>query len=166
MNIWSNDIDNITILWSYSDKYLVINYGSIVSRSVHLLMNWYLSVTQVNCVAWVKAPCERRFLMESLWTVWMFASLASSGAYRKRLWKGPMARSSSNCVFVIRLKSWPPFDHYCAVAPQNAEKACCDNQQGAFSCFGLYCAEPTKFTFQRRSIPSCRSSPTTATSQV
>ena len=55
---------------------------------------------------------------------------------------------------------WPPFDHYCAVAPQNAEKACCDNRQQAFSCFGGKCAEPTNFTLQRRSIPSCRSSPT------
>ena len=55
---------------------------------------------------------------------------------------------------------WPPFDHYCAVAPQNAEKACCDNQQQAFSCFGRNCAEPTKFTFQRQSTLPCRSSPT------
>ncbi|MGK7193568.1 glycoside hydrolase family 3 N-terminal domain-containing protein [Faecalibacterium prausnitzii] len=43
---------------------------------------------------------------------------------------------------------------------QNTEKACCDNQQWAFSCFGGKCAEPTKFTFHRQSIPPCRSSPT------
>ena len=55
---------------------------------------------------------------------------------------------------------WPPFDHYCAVAPQNAEKACCDNRQQVFSCFGGKCAEPIKFTFHRQSIPPCRSSPT------
>ena len=36
----------------------------------------------------------------------------------------------------------------------------CDNQQWAFSCFDGKCAEPTKFTFQRQSIPPCRSSPT------
>ena len=42
----------------------------------------------------------------------------------------------------------------------NAEKACCDNQQWAFSCFGSRCAGPTNLTFQHRSIPSCRSSPT------
>ena len=45
-------------------------------------------------------------------------------------------------------------------APQNVGKACCDNQQRAFSCFGGKCAEPTKFTFHRQSIPPCRSSPT------
>ena len=45
-------------------------------------------------------------------------------------------------------------------APQNAGKACCDNQQRAFSCFGGKCAEPIKFTFHRQSIPPCRSSPT------
>ena len=56
------------------------------------------------------------------------------------------------------------FDHHLTttvqVAPQNVGKACCYNQQRAFSCFGGKCAEPTKFTFQRRSIPPCRSSPT------
>ena len=51
-------------------------------------------------------------------------------------------------------------DHYCAITYQKAEKARCDNQQRAFSCFGGKCAEPTKFTFHRRSTPSCRSSPT------
>lgn len=61
---------------------------------------------------------------------------------------------------------WPPFDHCCANALWNAGKACCDNQQWAFSRFGLNCAEPINFTFQRRSIPPCRSSPTTATGQV
>ena len=66
----------------------------------------------------------------------------------------------------LPIRSWPPFDHYCAVVLQNVEKACCDNQQQAFSCFGGKCAEPTNFTFQRRSIPPCRSSPTTATGQV
>ena len=55
---------------------------------------------------------------------------------------------------------WPPFDHYCAATPQNAWKACCDNRQWAFSCFGGKCAGLTKFTFHRRSILSCRSSPT------
>ena len=55
---------------------------------------------------------------------------------------------------------WPPFDHYCAATPQNARKACCDNQQRAFSVCYDSCAIPTKFTFQRQSIPSCRSSPT------
>ena len=34
------------------------------------------------------------------------------------------------------------------------------NQQQAFSCFRGRCAEPTNFTFQHRSIPPCRSSPT------
>ena len=56
------------------------------------------------------------------------------------------------------------FDHHLTTtvqaAPQNAGKACCDNQQRAFSCFGGKCAEPTKFTFHRQSIPPCRSSPT------
>ena len=56
------------------------------------------------------------------------------------------------------------FDHHLTttvqVAPQNVGKACCDNQQRAFSCFGGKCAEPTKFTFHRQSIPPCRSSPT------
>ena len=51
-------------------------------------------------------------------------------------------------------------DHYCAVAPKNAEKARCDNHQQAFSCFGRNCAEPTKFTLQRWSVRACRSSPT------
>ena len=51
-------------------------------------------------------------------------------------------------------------DHYCAITYQNAEKACCDNQQWAFSCFGLNCAGPTKFTFQCLFTSSCRSSPT------
>ena len=55
---------------------------------------------------------------------------------------------------------WPPFDHYCATAPQKAEKACCDNQQRAFSCFGNRCAEPTEFTFLRLVALPCRSSPT------
>ena len=55
---------------------------------------------------------------------------------------------------------WPPFDHYCAAAPQKAEKACCDNQQRAFSCFGNRCAEPTEFTFLRLVALPCRSSPT------
>ena len=45
-------------------------------------------------------------------------------------------------------------------APQNVGKARCDNHQQAFSCFGRNCAEPTKFTFHRQSIPPCRSSPT------
>ena len=35
-----------------------------------------------------------------------------------------------------------------------------------FLVLGRNCAESTKFTFQRQSIPSCRSSPTTATGQV
>ena len=35
-----------------------------------------------------------------------------------------------------------------------------------FLVLGRNCAESTKFTFQRQSIPSCRSSPTTATWQV
>ena len=61
---------------------------------------------------------------------------------------------------------WPPFDHYCATALWNAGKACCDNQQCVFSALCGSCAEPTKFTFQRQSIPLCRSSPTTATWQV
>ena len=44
--------------------------------------------------------------------------------------------------------------------PQNARKACCDNQQRAFSVRYDSCVNPTKFAFQRQSIPSCRSSPT------
>ena len=56
------------------------------------------------------------------------------------------------------------FDHHLTTtvqaAPQNVGKACCDNQQWAFSRFGINCTEPTNFTFLRRSIPSCRSSPT------
>ena len=56
------------------------------------------------------------------------------------------------------------FDHHLTTtvqaAPQNVGKARCDNQQRAFSCFGGKCAEPTKFTFHRQSIPPCRSSPT------
>ena len=61
---------------------------------------------------------------------------------------------------------WPPFDHYCAVAPQNTEKACCDNQQRAFSCFGRNCAEPANLRFSvclrrpavalRRQVPGVR----------
>lgn len=31
-------------------------------------------------------------------------------------------------------------DHYCAITYQKAEKACCYNQQWAFSCFGGKCA--------------------------
>ena len=62
------------------------------------------------------------------------------------------------------------FDHHLTTtvqaAPQNVGKARCDNQQRVFSCFGGKCAEPTKFTFHRQSIPPCRSSPTTATRQV
>ena len=70
-------------------------------------------------------------------------------------------------MFLQRLFAFrPPFDHYCAATPKNTEKACCDNQQWAFSCFGSRCAGPTNLTFQHRSIPSCRSSPTTATGQV
>ena len=61
---------------------------------------------------------------------------------------------------------WPPFDHYCAVAPQNAGKACCDNHQWTFSCFCNSWAEPTKLTFQCWFTLPCRSSPTTATGQV
>ena len=60
--------------------------------------------------------------------------------------------------------SVPDFDHHLTTAVQMPcempEKACCDNQQWAFSRFGLNCAEPINFTFQRRSIPPCRSSPT------
>ena len=56
------------------------------------------------------------------------------------------------------------FDHHLTTtvqaAPQNVGKACCDNQQQAFSCFRGRCAEPINFTFHRRSILSCRSSPT------
>ena len=56
------------------------------------------------------------------------------------------------------------FDHHLTTtvqaAPQNVGKARCDNQQRVFSCFGGKCAEPTKFTFHRQSIPPCRSSPT------
>ena len=56
------------------------------------------------------------------------------------------------------------FDHHLTttvqVAPQNVGKACCYNQQRAFSCFGSRCAEPTKLTFYRWSILPCRSSPT------
>ena len=56
------------------------------------------------------------------------------------------------------------FDHHLTTtvqaAPQNVGKARCDNQQRAFSCFGGKCAEPTKFTFHRQSIPPYRSSPT------
>ena len=60
----------------------------------------------------------------------------------------------------LPIRSRLPFDHYCAVVLQNVEKACCDNHQRAFSCLGGKCAEPTKFTFHRRSTPPCRSSPT------
>ena len=60
----------------------------------------------------------------------------------------------------LPIRSRLQFDHYCAVVLQNVEKACCDNQQRAFSCLGGKCAEPTKFTFHRRSTPPCRSSPT------
>ena len=64
-------------------------------------------------------------------------------------------------MFLQRLFAFrPPFDHYCATTPRNTGKACCDNRQQAFSCFGGKCAEPTKFTFQRQSILPCRSSPT------
>ena len=55
-------------------------------------------------------------------------------------------------------------DHHLTTTVQRhykmPKKACCDNQQRAFSCFGSRCAEPTNFTFQRQSIPPCRSSPT------
>ena len=64
-------------------------------------------------------------------------------------------------MFLQRLFAFrPPFDHYCAATPKNTGKACCDNQQWAFSCFGSRCAGPTNLTFQHRSIPPCRSSPT------
>ena len=65
----------------------------------------------------------------------------------------------------LPIRSRLPFDHYCAVVLQNVEKACCDNHQRAFSCLGGKCAEPTKFTFHRRSTPPCRSSPTTVARQ-
>lgn len=35
----------------------------------------------------------------------------------------------------LLLDDWPPFDHYCAIAPQNAVKSCCDNQQWVFLVF-------------------------------
>ena len=72
----------------------------------------------------------------------------------------------SECCVLRMEDSWSPFDHYGAVTPQNTGKACCDDQQQAFSCFDGKCAEPTKFTFQRQSILPCRSSPTAATWQV
>ena len=65
-------------------------------------------------------------------------------------------------MFLLLCPSMP--DHHLTTtvqaAPQNVGKACCDNQQQAFSCFGGKCAGPTKFTFHRQSIPPCRSSPT------
>uniref|UniRef100_UPI003FF143DE hypothetical protein n=1 Tax=Gemmiger formicilis TaxID=745368 RepID=UPI003FF143DE len=49
---------------------------------------------------------------------------------------------------------------------QNTEKACCDNQQWAFSCFDGKCAEPTNLRFSvclrrrvvvlRRQVPGVR----------
>ena len=59
---------------------------------------------------------------------------------------------------------FPNVDHHLTTTVQPhrkmSKKACCDNQQWAFSCFGCSWVGSTKFTFQRRSIPPCRSSPT------
>ena len=62
------------------------------------------------------------------------------------------------------------FDHHLTTAVQMPcempEKPVVTTNNGLFSRFGLNCAEPINFTFQRWSMPPCRSSPTTATSQV
>ena len=62
------------------------------------------------------------------------------------------------------------FDHHLTTAVQMPcempEKPVVTTNNGLFSRFGLNCAEPINFTFQRWSMPPCRSSPTTATWQV
>ena len=62
------------------------------------------------------------------------------------------------------------FDHHLTTAVQMPcempEKPVVTTNNGLFSRFGLNCAEPINFTFQRWSMPPCRSSPTTATGQV
>ena len=56
------------------------------------------------------------------------------------------------------------FDHHLTTAVQMPcempEKPVVTTNNGLFSRFGLYCAEPINFTFQRWSMPPCRSSPT------
>ena len=56
------------------------------------------------------------------------------------------------------------FDHHLTTAVQMPcempEKPVVTTNNGLFSRFGLNCAEPINFTFQRWSMPPCRSSPT------
>ena len=94
--------------------------------------------------------------------MWIWSERTYRPTSKKPHGKNPQAIKFlifSISIFSV-LAFWPPFDHYCAITYQNAEKACCDNQQWAFSCFGGKCAEPTKFTFPRLFTPPCRSSPT------
>ena len=80
-------------------------------------------------------------------------------SWQKRSVTAPFGHRLSDELSEIIL-DYLHFDHYCAEELQNTEKACCDNRQRAFSCFGRNCAEPTNFTFQRQSILPCRSFPT------
>ena len=94
--------------------------------------------------------------------MWIWSERTYRPTSKKPHGKNPQAIKFlifSISIFSV-LAFWPPFDHYCAVALRNAGKACCDNQQQAFSCFGCSWVESTKFTFQRQSILPCRSSPT------
>ena len=94
--------------------------------------------------------------------------------FERAIWRNDFRIASWICpdfLFLLLaeflpIRSWPPFDHYCAVVLQNAEKACCDNHQWAFSCFCNSWAEPIKLTFQCWFTLPCRSSPTTAMRQV
>ncbi len=100
--------------------------------------------------------------------MWIWSERTYRPTSKKPHGKNPQAIKFlifSISIFSV-LAFWPPFDHYCAVALRNAGKACCDNQQQAFSCFGCSWVESTKFTFQRQSILPCRSSPTTATRRL
>ena len=89
----------------------------------------------------------------------MSASSASSGLYRKRLWKELMVRLSGNYPFPSVWK----IDHHLTTTMQwhykMPEKPVVTTNNGLFL-FWLNCAEPTKLTVHRRSTPPCRSSPT------
>ena len=96
----------------------------------------------------------------------MFVSSESSGLYQKQLWKELMVSLRGNIPFPSVWK----IDHHLTTTVQlpckMPEKPVVTTNKGLFSRCGLNCAEPINFTFQRWSMPPCRSSPTTATGQV
>ena len=162
---WVTDVTEFSLFGEklYLSPILDLCSSDLVSYTIsdHPVLSM---VTTMLDEAFAKIPAGTRLILHSD-QGWQYQHKQYQRMLREKGIRQSMSRKG-NCLDNAVIDSLY-FDHHLTTTVQfpfkTPKKACCDNQQQAFSCFGCSWAELTIFTVYRWSMHPCRSSPTTPT---